>query len=359
MPISRPPRNRRSSSTRSCDSDGTSHPDSNHCHSRLGPSDSNSSPPPPRTNKKAVKDVASEKTKEAKRKPSANGKTRWLRWKRRESPPHRATMPLRNCPSIRNISRPERSISPNLQDPSISAPNRSLRRWPSPRQPATAQEVQSARASHTPLAPQLHKRRGSGSGPLAALCSMETTSSFRREAGSKDLWCKCSPARYLSRNGQLRVVFHELVPPDGLQQKIEASLEGVQSGKDQNSEAGFGRRCRSPDAEYSLSSSTPYRGRPREPLRPVTTATHLARVDSAAQGASNWWELRWACRSLAAAWHGDGSGWRETIYLRSFPGERTRCGLPKDIPAMEIGMGARQEPPPAAQPSAPPDTVQQ
>jgi hypothetical protein len=42
------------------------------------------------------------------------------------------------------------------------------------------------------------------------------------------------PARRLSRNGQLRMVFHELVLPDGVEQKVEASLEGVQSGKDAN-----------------------------------------------------------------------------------------------------------------------------
>jgi hypothetical protein len=42
------------------------------------------------------------------------------------------------------------------------------------------------------------------------------------------------PARHFSRNGQLRIVFHELVLPDGVEQKVEASLEGVQSGKDAN-----------------------------------------------------------------------------------------------------------------------------
>ncbi len=36
------------------------------------------------------------------------------------------------------------------------------------------------------------------------------------------------PARRLNRSGQLRIVFHELVPPSGLQQKIEASIEGVE-----------------------------------------------------------------------------------------------------------------------------------
>ncbi len=42
------------------------------------------------------------------------------------------------------------------------------------------------------------------------------------------------PARRLSRNGQLRMVFHEVVLPDGIEQKVETSLEGVQSAKGQD-----------------------------------------------------------------------------------------------------------------------------
>jgi type IV secretory pathway VirB10-like protein len=47
------------------------------------------------------------------------------------------------------------------------------------------------------------------------------------------------PARYLSRNGQLRIVFHELIPPDGpggvaMAQRVDASVESVQSGKAEN-----------------------------------------------------------------------------------------------------------------------------
>jgi hypothetical protein len=39
------------------------------------------------------------------------------------------------------------------------------------------------------------------------------------------------PARMLNRNGQLRIVFHQVVPPDGIEQKVEASLEGVEVAK--------------------------------------------------------------------------------------------------------------------------------
>jgi hypothetical protein len=39
------------------------------------------------------------------------------------------------------------------------------------------------------------------------------------------------PARRLGRNGQLRIVFHQVKPPNGVQQKVEASLEGVAVSK--------------------------------------------------------------------------------------------------------------------------------
>jgi hypothetical protein len=39
------------------------------------------------------------------------------------------------------------------------------------------------------------------------------------------------PARRLGRNGQLRIVFHQVVPPSGIPQNVEASLEGVAVAK--------------------------------------------------------------------------------------------------------------------------------
>ena len=50
------------------------------------------------------------------------------------------------------------------------------------------------------------------------------------------------PARRMKKNGQLRIAFQKLIPPDGIAEEVEATLEGVQSGKDANvkldSEAG-------------------------------------------------------------------------------------------------------------------------
>lgn len=45
---------------------------------------------------------------------------------------------------------------------------------------------------------------------------------------------QAQPARRMKKNGRLRIAFSELVPPDGIEQKIVSTLEGVQAGKDAN-----------------------------------------------------------------------------------------------------------------------------
>lgn len=45
---------------------------------------------------------------------------------------------------------------------------------------------------------------------------------------------QAEPAHRMKRNGQLRIAFSELVPPDGSEQKIVSTLEGVQAGKNAN-----------------------------------------------------------------------------------------------------------------------------
>jgi hypothetical protein len=42
------------------------------------------------------------------------------------------------------------------------------------------------------------------------------------------------PARRMKKNGQLRIAFHQVALPDGLEQKVQAALVGVQAGKDGN-----------------------------------------------------------------------------------------------------------------------------
>ncbi len=60
------------------------------------------------------------------------------------------------------------------------------------------------------------------------------------------------PARYMSRNGQLRFVFHDLVLPSGLDEKVSAVLAGVQSPKADNLklDAESGAQATSPKTRY-------------------------------------------------------------------------------------------------------------
>jgi hypothetical protein len=42
------------------------------------------------------------------------------------------------------------------------------------------------------------------------------------------------PARRFGRNGQLRISFHEVIPPNGAEEKIEAAVEGLEVAKREN-----------------------------------------------------------------------------------------------------------------------------
>ena len=43
-----------------------------------------------------------------------------------------------------------------------------------------------------------------------------------------------APARRLGKNGQLRILFHQVAPPNGIEQKVETNLEGVAVAKDEH-----------------------------------------------------------------------------------------------------------------------------
>jgi hypothetical protein len=60
------------------------------------------------------------------------------------------------------------------------------------------------------------------------------------------------PARRFGRNGQLRIAFDELLLPDGIEQKVEASLQGIQSGKGQGVklDSEGGAEANSPKTRY-------------------------------------------------------------------------------------------------------------
>lgn len=76
------------------------------------------------------------------------------------------------------------------------------------------------------------------------------------------------PARRMKRNGQLRIAFHKLTPPDGIEEKVEATLEGVQSGKDANVKL---------DSEGGAEATTPK-------TRYLATAVSLGLAAASAQG---------------------------------------------------------------------------
>jgi hypothetical protein len=60
------------------------------------------------------------------------------------------------------------------------------------------------------------------------------------------------PARYLHHNGELRLVFHELVPPSGASEEVAASFEGVESGAGDHVELDSegGAQATSPKSRY-------------------------------------------------------------------------------------------------------------
>ncbi len=75
------------------------------------------------------------------------------------------------------------------------------------------------------------------------------------------------PARRLHHNGQLRIVFRELVPPGGIEQKVVAGLEAIQAGKDDHVKL---------DSEGGAEASSPK-------TRYLSTALSLALASTAMQ----------------------------------------------------------------------------
>jgi hypothetical protein len=79
------------------------------------------------------------------------------------------------------------------------------------------------------------------------------------------------PARRMKKNGQLRIAFQQLIPPDGIAEKVEATLEGVQSGKDANVKL---------DSEGGAEATTPK-------TRYLATAVALTLAAASAGGGEN------------------------------------------------------------------------
>jgi hypothetical protein len=64
------------------------------------------------------------------------------------------------------------------------------------------------------------------------------------------------PARRLKHNGQLRILFHQVELPDGLEQKVESSLEGVEVSRGENLalDAEGGAQVTTPRSRYFVTA---------------------------------------------------------------------------------------------------------
>ncbi|MGH9744532.1 MAG: hypothetical protein ACRD59_00305 [Candidatus Acidiferrales bacterium] len=146
------------------------------------------------------------------------------------------------------------------------------------------------------------------------------------------------PARNMSRNGQLRVVFHELVPPDGIEQKIEASLEGVQSGKGQNLklDSEGGAEARTPKTRYlqtAIAIGLAAASSGDDGLNRVEGGAGGFKVVGMVLGAT--------VRSQPVGMAMGAVGAGRSIYVHFLARGRDVI-FPKDT-AMEIGLGTREE----------------
>jgi type IV secretory pathway VirB10-like protein len=152
------------------------------------------------------------------------------------------------------------------------------------------------------------------------------------------------PARFLHHNGQLRIAFRQIVPPDGVAQKIVASLEGVQAGEDGHVKL---------DSEGGAEATTPK-------ARYLSTAISLALASAAVRqhndaddagqsrpgvaGGAAGFKLVGIALSLAVKSHGFGVamgayGASRSVYSH-FIARGQDVVFPRNT-TMEIGIGSR------------------
>ena len=164
------------------------------------------------------------------------------------------------------------------------------------------------------------------------------------------------PARRLARNGQLRILFHEVAPPNGIEQKVVTSLEGVAVAKGEHLKL---------DAEGGAQVTTP-RTRYLTTGIQVMLAAHRRHPDGdrdlhggggggdvgggAANGASGFRFVGMIvgvlARSRVVAAGFGAYGAANSIYYH-FLARGRDVVYPKDM-AMVIGLGARESKPNAA-----------
>lgn len=159
------------------------------------------------------------------------------------------------------------------------------------------------------------------------------------------------PARRLGRNGQLRIMFHEVAPPNGIEQKVEASLEAVAVAKDAHLklDAEGGAQVTTPRTRYLTTGVAVVLAAGESGDRDAGTAGQSVGEASkgAAQGASGFHlvgaVLSLTARSGALSASMGIYGAASSIYYH-FLARGRDVVYPKDM-AMIIGLGMRDSKP--------------
>jgi hypothetical protein len=159
---------------------------------------------------------------------------------------------------------------------------------------------------------------------------------------------QAEPARRLGRNGQLRILFHQVAPPNGIEQKVETSLEGVAVAKGEHLklDAEGGAQVTTPHTRYlttgiavmlAASQVSPDRDAGRD-----VSAGEAGR--GAANGASGFrfvgMIVGFAARSRAVSLGFGSYGAGMSVY-EHFLARGRDVVYPKDM-AMVIGLGTRE-----------------
>jgi hypothetical protein len=162
------------------------------------------------------------------------------------------------------------------------------------------------------------------------------------------------PARRMKKNGQLRIAFQELFPPDGIAEKIEATLEGVQSGKDANLklDSEGGAKATTPKTRYlatgvSLALAAASTGNGHND---VDNGVDHIKANTGAQVAGGVSGFKVVGMVLGLAVHSRALGYAMGAYgagvslYSHFLARGNEVVFPKNT-AMEIGIGTRKDGP--------------
>jgi hypothetical protein len=157
------------------------------------------------------------------------------------------------------------------------------------------------------------------------------------------------PARRLKRNGQLRISFHELVPPSGSPVRVDTTIEGMQTGEADNArlDPEGGAKATNPKSRYvttGLSVSLAMIGSGGKndvgeagPVAGGATAFKLVGI-----------AVGFAVRSHTIGILMSAYGGSRSIYMNFF-GHGRNISFPKDT-TMEIGFGEKSAPPISSSP---------